>query len=136
MRDITERQRSLDFILWQYKNNVSPATRQYVLPSKRYADLVLESNADLPALEKSVYDAIEEIKRTTGDVLDNQATAIPLVLNGASHTVTVPLNLVAWNLTPSSKVTLQLTDASDLFFAQQAVGLVSLQAKLTLATSP
>jgi uridine kinase len=60
VRDITERQRSLDFILWQYKNNVSPATRQYVLPSKRYADLVLESNADLPALEKSVYDAIEE----------------------------------------------------------------------------
>jgi uridine kinase len=60
VRDITERQRSLGFILWQYKNYVSPATRQYVLPSKRYADLVLESCADLPMVEKSVYDAIEE----------------------------------------------------------------------------
>jgi uridine kinase len=58
VRDITERQRSLDFILWQYKNMVLPAARQYVLPSKRYADLILKSDADLPAVEKNVYDAI------------------------------------------------------------------------------
>jgi uridine kinase len=58
VRDITERQRALDFILWQYKNNVLPAEREYVLPSKRYADLVLASTAELPAVEKSVYDAI------------------------------------------------------------------------------
>jgi hypothetical protein len=44
--------------------------------------------------------------------------------------------MVTWNLTPSSRITLQLTDASDLFFAQQAFGLASLQAKLTLPTSP
>jgi uridine kinase len=60
VRDITERQRTLDFIQWQYKNNVLPATRQYALPSKRHADLVLESNADLQTVENSVYDAIEE----------------------------------------------------------------------------
>jgi uridine kinase len=48
----------LDFILWQYKNTVLPAQRQYVLPSKSYADLILKSDADLPAVEKSVYDAI------------------------------------------------------------------------------
>jgi uridine kinase len=58
VRDITERQRSLDFILWQYKNTVLPAQWQYVLPSKRYADLILQSDAELPAVEKSVYDAI------------------------------------------------------------------------------
>jgi ABC-2 type transport system ATP-binding protein len=89
----------------------------------------LATKADTPIFAQLVDDS-------TGDVLDNQATPIPLVLNGASHSVSVPLNLVAWNLTPSSKITLQLTDASDLFFAQQAVGLVSLQAKLTLPTSP
>jgi len=76
------------------------------------------------------------VENSTGTVLDNQATGVPLDLNGATHTVTLPLNLVTWNLTPSSKITLQLTDASDLFFAQRAVGLASLQAKLTLATSP
>ena len=60
VRDITERQRSLDFILWQYKNNVLPAARQYVLPSKRYADLVLDSAGDLVTVEKSLYDALVE----------------------------------------------------------------------------
>jgi len=60
VRDITERQRSLDFILWQYKNNVLPAARRYVVPSKHYADLVLESTADLATVEKSVYDAVME----------------------------------------------------------------------------
>jgi uridine kinase len=58
VRDITERQRPLDFILWQYKNHVLPAAQQYVLPSKRHADLVVDSNAELPAVEKNVYDAI------------------------------------------------------------------------------
>jgi ABC-2 type transport system ATP-binding protein len=76
------------------------------------------------------------VENSTGTVLDNQATAVPLDLNGATHTVTLPLNMVAWNLTPSSKISLQLTDASDLFFAQRAVGLASLQAKLTIPTSP
>ena len=58
VRDITERQRSLDFILWQYENNVLPAARQYVLPSKRYADLVLDSAGDLATVEKSLYEAL------------------------------------------------------------------------------
>jgi uridine kinase len=58
VRDITERQRTKDFILWQYKNNVLPATRQYVLPSKAYANLVLESGTDLAVVEQNLYDAI------------------------------------------------------------------------------
>jgi uridine kinase len=60
VRDITERQRSLDFILWQYQNNVLPAARQYVLPSKRYADLVLDSAGDRATVEKGLYDALVE----------------------------------------------------------------------------
>lgn len=58
VRDITERQRALELIQWQYQNNVLPAARQYLLPSKRYADLVLDAKADLEAVEKSLYDAI------------------------------------------------------------------------------
>jgi uridine kinase len=60
VRDITERQRSSDFILWQYKNSVLPATLQYVLPSKNYADLVVDSEADMATVEKNLYDAIAE----------------------------------------------------------------------------
>jgi uridine kinase len=58
VRDITERQRSLEFIQWQYEKNVLPAMRQYALPSKGFADLVLDGNADLATVEKSLYDAI------------------------------------------------------------------------------
>jgi uridine kinase len=58
VRDITERQRSTDFIVWQYENMVLPAARQYLVPSKAYADLVVETNADLPTVEKNVYDSI------------------------------------------------------------------------------
>jgi uridine kinase len=58
VRDITERQRALELIRWQYENTVLPAARQYLLPSKRYADLVLDSQPDLATVEKSLYDAI------------------------------------------------------------------------------
>jgi uridine kinase len=58
VRDITERQRSLDHIRWQYNNTVLPAARQYLLPSKRYAHLVLEGKGDLATVEKSLYDAL------------------------------------------------------------------------------
>jgi uridine kinase len=59
VRDITDRQRSLEFIQWQWENTVLPAARQYVLPSKRYADLVLDSKVDIATVEKNLYDAIE-----------------------------------------------------------------------------
>jgi uridine kinase len=58
VRDITERGRSLDLILWQYKNAVLPAAQEYVLPSKSFADLVLDSNADIATVEKNLYQAI------------------------------------------------------------------------------
>jgi uridine kinase len=58
VRDITERQRAQELIQWQYQNNVLPAARRYLLPSKRYADLVVDSRPDLATVEQSLYDAI------------------------------------------------------------------------------
>ena len=66
VRDITERQRSLEFIQSQYENSVLPAARQYVLPSKRFANLVLDSEADLSTVEKRLYDAIVEKRALAG----------------------------------------------------------------------
>jgi uridine kinase len=60
VRDINERQRSQEFIQLQYENNVLPAARRYLLPSKRFANLVLDSEADLATVEKRLYDAIVE----------------------------------------------------------------------------
>lgn len=58
VRDITERQRTLEMIQWQYQNTVLPAARTYLLPSKRYADVVIDSSKDLPTVEKAVEDAL------------------------------------------------------------------------------
>jgi uridine kinase len=66
VRDITERQRSLEFILWQYQNTVLPAALEYVLPSKRFADLALDSKADIATVEKSLYDAIVSRRTLAG----------------------------------------------------------------------
>ena len=66
VRDITERQRSLDFIRWQYETTVLPATQQYVVPSKSNANLVVDSEPNLATVEKNVYDAIVEKRALSG----------------------------------------------------------------------
>ena|SRR3984957_14423587 len=67
VRDITERGRSLDFIQWQYKNTVLPAARQYLLPSKRFANLVIDAERDLATVESSLYEAIVKKRSWTQD---------------------------------------------------------------------
>jgi uridine kinase len=58
VRDITERQRPLELIKWQWENTVLPAARQFLVPSKRFANLVLDSNAELATVETRLFDAI------------------------------------------------------------------------------
>lgn len=41
LRDIKERQRSLDSVIMQYMTTVRPAHLQFVEPSKRYADIII-----------------------------------------------------------------------------------------------
>ncbi len=76
------------------------------------------------------------VDTSTNLVVDSQATAVPLVLDGATHTTSVSLNDISWAVTPGSTLELQLTDASDLFFAQAANGSVTVaQATLSLPLS-
>jgi uridine kinase len=60
VRDITERQRSAEFSKWQWENTVLPATTRYCLPSKRYADVVIDSTPDLRTVEKNITEAITQ----------------------------------------------------------------------------
>jgi uridine kinase len=60
VRDITERQRSAELVRWQYENTVVPATRLYVQPSKRFADVVIDTSTELATVEKRVEAAIEQ----------------------------------------------------------------------------
>jgi uridine kinase len=48
----------MDLILWQYANTVLPAARQYLRPSKAYADLVLDTTGDISTVEQLLNDAI------------------------------------------------------------------------------
>jgi uridine kinase len=41
MRDVRDRQRTLESVVDQYRNTVRPMHQQFVEPSKRYADLII-----------------------------------------------------------------------------------------------
>jgi len=67
--------------------------------------------------------------------LDGQVTPISLTLDGRRHTITVPLNTVVWNLTPSSRLELDLEGASNLYVEHPPTGQVQLIAHLIWPTS-
>ena len=58
---------------------------------------------------------------TTGLVLGNQITPIEVSLDGANHTVTLPLEMVAFTMHPGSTVTLQIV-ASTVTYAVPRLG--------------
>jgi uridine kinase len=59
VRDITERQRPLELIRWQYENTVLPAAQKFLIPSKVYANIVLDSSPELALVEAGVLRAVE-----------------------------------------------------------------------------
>jgi ABC-2 type transport system ATP-binding protein len=61
------------------------------------------------------------VDETTGLVLGNQVTPIAVTLDGRSHTTTVPLEIVAFTATPSSRLELQLV-ATTVAYAQPQLG--------------
>ena len=61
------------------------------------------------------------VDRSTGLVLGNQITPIEVVLDGRTHTLTVPLEMVAFTATPASHLELQLV-ATTVAYAQPRLG--------------
>ncbi len=58
---------------------------------------------------------------TTGLVVGNQVTPIPVVLDGKQHTTTVPLEWISFDLTRGSSLTLQVV-ATTVAYAQPRLG--------------
>ena len=55
LRDVKERQRSLDSVINQYLTTVKPMHEQFVQPSRQYADIVVpEGGHNLVALDMIV----------------------------------------------------------------------------------
>jgi ABC-2 type transport system ATP-binding protein len=91
------------------------------------------SGTGLPA---TTFAYAQVVDLTTGHVVGNQATPIPLTLDGASHTITRSLNGIAYNAAPSSRLQLQIIPATGLYREQTTTGLVTLQTiKLVLPTA-
>lgn len=61
------------------------------------------------------------VDKATGVVLGNQVTPIDVTLDGATHTTTVPLEIVAYTAQPSSDVELQLV-ATTVSYGQPRLG--------------
>lgn len=75
----------------------------------------------------STYAYAQLVDLTSGHVVGNQATPIPLTLDGASHTIVRPLNGIAYSATPTSQLQLQIVPATGLYREQTSTGLVTLQ---------
>ncbi|MFZ0044058.1 MAG: hypothetical protein WAK93_22305, partial [Solirubrobacteraceae bacterium] len=66
------------------------------------------------------------LSNANGLVLGNQVTPIPVTLDGAAHSLTIPLEAVAADVQPGSTYTLQITDGTSVYFSARAAGLVNL----------
>ncbi|HEX2312466.1 MAG TPA: CocE/NonD family hydrolase [Thermomonospora sp.] len=62
------------------------------------------------------------VDKATGTVIGNQATPIPVVLDGRPHTVTRNLEMIAWRMSAAGEVALQIIPNTALFDGQRALG--------------
>ncbi|MYM67827.1 uridine kinase [Pseudoduganella sp. FT55W] len=66
-RDIEERGRSVESVIGQYLETVRPMHRQFIEPTKRYADVILPHGANEPAVDiitTKVASVIEQLKQS------------------------------------------------------------------------
>ena len=83
--------------------------------------LVLTYSGTVPAGGRPTRVFAQLVDKATGLVLGNQVTPVPVVLDGSTHVVSVPLEIVAYTATPSSDVELQLV-ATTVSYAQPRLG--------------
>jgi ABC-2 type transport system ATP-binding protein len=67
------------------------------------------------SLTRNAHVFAQIVDTTRGVVLGNQATPMPLTLDGAAHTLTQPLEVVAAAATPASRYTLQIIGGTQVY---------------------
>ncbi len=73
------------------------------------------------ALPAKTFVYAQIIDRANGQVLGNQVTPIPVVLDGKPHTITRPLEMIAAHAGPSSKLALQIIGGTPLYGPQRSL---------------
>ncbi|MCU1692278.1 MAG: peptidase [Frankiales bacterium] len=101
-----------------------PAPKGAVVLGEPLVTLTYSGTAALP--DGRVYAQLVEPK--SGRVLGNQVTPVKVVLDGASHTVTVPLEAVAADAAPGATYELQLTGGSSVYFAARQASAITFSA--------
>ena len=83
--------------------------------------LSLTYSGTVPADDRPTAVFAQLVDDSTGSVVGNQITPVPLVLDGTEHTLELPLETVAHLLRPGSSLTLQLV-ATTVAYAQPQLG--------------
>jgi ABC-2 type transport system ATP-binding protein len=68
----------------------------------------------------------------TGLVLGNQITPIAVTLDGAEHTTTVPLEMVAYSTKPGARLLLQIVATTVAYRSPRLDGSIEIAAHLVL----
>jgi ABC-2 type transport system ATP-binding protein len=74
------------------------------------------------ALPAKTFVYAQVIDRANGQVVGNQVTPIPVVLDGKQHTISRPLEAIAAHAGPGSKLSLQIIGGTPLYGPQRALG--------------
>lgn len=85
--------------------------------------MTLEYSGQAPQADGRIYAQI--VDKTHNRVVGPVATPIPLNLDGAPHSLTIPIEAIALTVGPADRYALQLTDGSSLYFAQRQAGQVT-----------
>ena len=83
--------------------------------------LTLRYSGSSPAGVRPTRVFAQLVDDATGIVLGNQITPIAVVLDGNEHTMTVPLEMVAFTAAPGAHLTLQLV-ATTIAYAEPRLG--------------
>jgi ABC-2 type transport system ATP-binding protein len=87
--------------------------------------LVLAYRGTVPAHDRPTRVFAQLVDTSTGLVLGNQITPIDVILDGHTHTTSIPLEIVAYTATPASHVELQLVATTVAYAKPQLGGSVS-----------
>lgn len=89
------------------------------------------------AVPRSTWAYAQFVDLDSGHVVGNQATPIPLTLDGASHAIERSLDGIAHSATPVSRLQLQIIPATALYREQTSTGVVtSDRVDVTLPAAP
>ncbi|WP_035857766.1 alpha/beta hydrolase family protein [Cryptosporangium arvum] len=116
----------------------APAANARPVPGPRYRGQVVGSptlrltyRGTGSAPRTSLYAQLVDTGKNV--VAGNFATALPVTLDGRTHTLEVPLGAVAWS---SAALVLQITGASRLYYPQRATGSVTYRATVAYPVTP